>query len=69
MDKLRRASGGVSKTMVFGVVFLVLSLVGVALGQVGYEEFVPSSELLLIADAAAAILVMVFRHLTKEPMA
>jgi len=66
---IRTADGRVSKTMLLGIIFAAFTLLRVALPFVGFDEFVPSDELVVVVDALAAILVLILRHLTKEPMA
>jgi hypothetical protein len=66
---MKRADGGDSKTMWFSLIFLLFSVAGFLAEQAGYLDFEASKELILIADAIIAILAMVLRHLTKQPMA
>lgn len=66
---MRKANGTISKTMTFGAFYLVLNVALLAANYFGFEAFQPSAELEAILGGLAAVLVMVLRKVTKEPMA
>jgi len=70
---VRKLSGGISKTMVFGVVYLLFAVFAVVAGIVGYDQFAPSAELIAMTEAIVALIAaavaMWLRHKTSEPMA
>ena len=65
-------SGRISKTMLFGLVYLLLAVFGVIAGVVGYDGFVPSAEVVAFTEAIVALIASVvamwLRHKTDEPM-
>jgi len=70
---MRTISGRISKTKVFGVVYLLFGIFAVVAGIVGYDKFVPSVELVAMTEAIVALIAagvaMWLRHKTSEPMA
>lgn len=70
---MRKLSGNISKTMVFGVVYLLMAIFGVVAGVVGYDQFAPSPEVIALTEAIVALIAaavaMFLRHQTSEPMA
>lgn len=70
---MRKLSGSISKTMVFGVVYLLMAIFAVVAGLIGYNQFAPSAELIAMTEAIvaliAAVVAMWLRHKTVEPMA
>ena len=70
---MRKLSGSISKTMIFGVVYLLFAVFAVIAGVVGYDQFAPSAELVAMTEAIVALIAaavaMWLRHKTSEPMA
>jgi hypothetical protein len=55
-----------SKTLWFGVAYVVLAVVGVVLNFFGYAEFQPSSGLVEAVAVGTGVLVVVLRLLTNK---
>jgi len=66
---MKRADGENSKTMVMAILFLLFSVAALLAKQVGYDEFVPSDELILIVNAVVAVIAMILRRFTNQAMA
>lgn len=67
-----KLNGGISKTMIFSVVYLLLAIFGVVAGLVGYDSFAPSADVIAFTEAIVALIASVvamwLRHKTDEPM-
>ena len=67
---LRTVSGKISVTMVANYAFAILWMVTFIANGFGYSDFVPPTELVVIAPALLAIINLLLRYFkTREPMA
>ncbi len=66
MFGLRTVSGKVSSTMVVNYLFIILWLVTFIANGFGYTEFVPPTELVVIASALLAIINLLLRYFRTQ---
>lgn len=57
-----------SRTIWFNVVYVVLMALGTVLSGLGYDSFQPSPEVVEIAGVLLAIINVVLRRLTTQPI-
>lgn len=57
-----------SKTIIFNVIFGVLAVATVLLNHYGFDEFVPSEEVVEIVGLVVAIVNVILRAVTREPI-
>lgn len=66
---MKTISGRISKTMAFGLFYLVLNLSLLVANFFGYGEFAATPQLEAILGGISAIVIMILRYYTDEPMA
>ena len=67
---MRKTSGGLSKTLVFNIVYIVLAVLVAALSFLGYDQFTPDP---MVATAVSVVIVplvnlILRKYFTSEPI-
>ena len=68
---MKKASGGISKTMAFNAAYVILAVVVAVLSYFGYDQFTPDP---MVAAAVSAVVIPVVnlilrKYFTSEPIA
>ena len=67
---MKKVSGGLSKTMVFNVIYGLLALSALLLNAVGFADFVPDAEVVVLVSSIIAVVNVILRKwFTSEAVA